>query len=121
MKYTDEQRKQLKTAFEAALPHLALSHTSDGVKYISDCLEVAYVFGEITLEGQHLAATLIKERLGGTLIKERLGGSESLDSWLIEKNIAPRNEMNHDCIYSNRIKIQATRKAWLESLIEEFS
>jgi hypothetical protein len=112
MKYTTEQRKQLKAAFEAALPHLALSHTSEGVKYISDCLGVAYVFGEITLEGQHLAADLIKERLGG---------SESLDSWLIEKNIVPRNEVSHDCIYSNRIKIQATRKAWLESLIEEFS
>lgn len=55
------------------------------------------------------------------VISDRLGGNSTLEGWLVDNGIATLSEIRYDENCNNMKKIQATRHAWIDSLIEEFS
>lgn len=50
------------------------------------------------------------------VIMERLGGFFSVPTWLVKNGYMTDAER-----YSNQVRIQEYRRAWVQSLIEEFS
>lgn len=99
MPYTKQERKDLHTAFKAAVPHLTES------KYLCIALQTAYNFGLIR-EDQYLLA--INE------ISKRLGSQAIVYFWLVRTAGIPQNKITPELL-------KDYRKRWLQSLIKEFS
>jgi hypothetical protein len=98
-------RAKIASAFKVALAHmwdgkdgLQLMNSETLDKYICHGLERVYKNG---------GKAAIK------IINDRLDGSMTLETWLASEGYTDS--------YYNTKKMQITRKAWLESLIEEFS
>ena len=113
------QRQDLVKAFTAAKKYLSpvkRGLSGDGRrKYICFCLQDAVRSCEITLKQAEAAKCLIEARL---VHNDR--NWASLEGWL--EHAHPELERDRDSDYDDAgRKIQATRLAWLDSLIEEFS
>lgn len=110
--YSKRERKALNRAFTAALQHLSETHLDSETEceFICHALSKAETFGKISYPDEMRAKGLIMWRLGGNV---------DLTNWLIDQG------MDSKAIKTDRsrmgLKAQAARKAWLESLIEEFS
>lgn len=108
------QDLQLAAAFKAAIPYLArkLSEekSSDRTEFICHALWNAKRAGKIKAD--------LMERARGIVMK-RLDGCGTLNTWMEEKigcEAVQTDQHNND-----QRKMQATRLAWLNSLVEEFS
>ena len=117
--YTPLGRKKIHDAFVACKPHLRTSDlkwvgegdskaTSSYICHaLSDMRAIA-----ITDRAQDLVDG---SRLAKQVIDHRLAGHESLNDWIVEYGI------NVFAVADTDARMQATRHAWLDSLIEEFS
>jgi hypothetical protein len=101
-------RKQIAKAFK-----IALAHQWDGKCY-------ADLYGDDTAHCDKFICHGL-DRVPGKagpaaakIIDERLEGEICLETWLV-------NKKDIDWVHHNPEKMQTTRKAWLKSLIEEFS
>ena len=99
MKYTKQQRRDLHKAFKAAEPFL------DRPMFLCWALEIAYTAGNIGREQVNLAKNLIEHRIRPHI---------TVCGWLRTSAGVPNKELTPTTI-------QAYRKRWLASLIEEFS
>ena len=54
-------------------------------------------------------------------IAERIGHKFSIETWLKDQSEEIENAVRHDMNHNNGRQLQAYRKAWLQSLIAEFS
>ena len=114
--FTKANRQRIAKAFEAAkrrLPHSSFDSEifSDGRNpYICVNLQICMSAGEISVKACVDAQTIIRARLEG---HGTLGG------WLEKRHVSFRL-LTKD-VLNGRVKIQAARHAWLDSLIAEFS
>lgn len=107
MKYTKAQRKAMAQVFTRALERLPLDGRPSRSLYICDNIGL--------VDAPYHVRKMCKD-----LIAERLQYYFCLESWLKEEVGVSISEIAQDR-YNGRRKLQATRKAWLRSLIEEFS
>ena len=110
---TAQPNKELAAAFKAARRYLSPTKVDINGKheFICHCLESARDKGEIAVGIAYLA----KE-----LISVRLDRHASLYTWLINKHPEAEWAFDLDRYGKGGIKMQATRRAWLNSLIKEF-
>ena len=115
MVYTYKQRRQLATAFRKALKRVPATISwpdeDDYCPYVSP-----YICDNISATSNPETADLAT-----LLIAKRINHVFSLERWLKEQNNSLRDEVQHDVLCNNGRKLQAHRKAWLKSLIAEFS
>lgn len=113
-KYSKKERAQLAHAFKMALPRLANSYSifDIGRTHICYAINDAAEFGDITHEAAKMAKKVVTLRLGRDV--------SSLISWLEKSGFVGEGKLFADLYKNNYRKVQATRKAWLESLVEEF-
>jgi len=113
--YTERQRKSLANAFTKALnrlPDLVIDDDTDMYTYQSP-----YICDNITHSNIPEAA----KDLAVELIAKRIQGAFSVERWLKDQSNSLRDEIQHDVLCNKGRKLQAYRKAWLQSLIKEFS
>ncbi len=84
--------------------------THDTSVYICHALELAYSSGRIGLSDCHEVRDIVQERLGKC---------NSLEQWLRWQGIQ-RPSYGPKSIKEYCIKVQATRHAWIDSMIAEF-
>lgn len=53
-------------------------------------------------------------------IRIRLNGYSSLESWLVKEASISYRSISKDYYKNSQTKLQATRKAWMQSMYEEF-
>ena len=102
MNYTKTQRKRMANAFKEAKKILGPGHS-----YICHCIGAAAHQHRISQSTADLCKMLINDRLQGHMV---------LDSWLI--HVAGIDKV---LVRNDYAKMRATRHAWLDSLIKEFS
>lgn len=102
--------KQLAKAFKAAKDHLARHNTKHKSRLICCALADAR-------DNKRISTMAYKKAIA--VIHQRLNGSATLYTWLHSRGYA--FEMHRDMNCNAGRKLQATRHAWLDSLIEEFS
>lgn len=107
MKYSARARRAMVKCFKLALERLpdTLRSTSP---YICDCIRY-------TSRRDFPAADAAMN-----FIAERIGHMFSVESWLKAQSEEIADAVRYDVNYNNGKKLQAYRKAWLESLIKEF-
>lgn len=108
--YTQQERKLIATAFSNALKVLP-----DIIGGVSD-RRSQYICDTLDLDPNAEACELARE-----VVSERIDGEFSLDTWLQAQSKKIEKEVKRDYWYDNGRKMQAYRKAWLRSLIKEFS
>ena len=54
------------------------------------------------------------------MIAERIDHEFSLEGWLKKQSLKIKGEVQYDVMVNNGKKLQAYRKAWVQSLIKEF-
>lgn len=89
---TTEQRAEMRKAFEHAL----------------QCIKAESV--------GFICVTMRRDHPARELVMQRLGGAYTLEDWLTKVCGVTDDELE-----ANPDKVRATRIAWLESLIKEFS
>lgn len=106
--------KQLAHAFTEALKHLSTTNEDKGGKYEYICwaLRRAFVLGTIT-NGVYLAAK--------SLINQRIRSHSTFSDWMEAYYPWLKDSIADDDRYNKSRKMQKTRRAWLNSLIEELS
>lgn len=112
MKYTTKERRAMAAAYRKALAYLPKDGDTSRSEFICHALETAHELNLITLE------TYLECR---RLINKRLGKHLTLQGWLVAKRHATDGALFMDRCKNNMRKMQATRVAWLRSLIKEFS
>ncbi len=113
MKYTKQQRAILARVFAAALEKLSPTNHGMG-EFICHCIVSAVGTEKNYLTSEH-------GQLAKDLILERLAGRTNLTDWFMDHSGIDFREINRDYRQHQGRKHQETRKAWLESLIKEFS
>lgn len=111
---TVKPNAELAAAFKAARKYLSPTRYDCNGKheFICHCLNRAESKGEIS------GSTRVKAH---ELIHDRLGGAYSLQSWLYSEHPELVRAIKEDREGSaNGARTQATRLAWLNSLIKEF-
>ena len=99
MKYTKQQRRDLHKAFKAAESYL------EEQSFLCWAVVAAYEAGKITESQQNLAKNLIEHRIHP---------HHTVGNWLHSSVGVPNEELTPTAM-------EAYRKRWLASLIEEFS
>jgi len=109
----EKQHADLCLAFQAAKPYLSDNHqdTRGKAEFICWALEHARDTGRISRAQQESAKALVDKRLGKYTL---------LSAWLRQNHPELSAEIRGDRNKTGR-KMQQTRMAWLDSLIEEFS
>lgn len=104
----------LAKAFKAAKRHLSdtTRDTKDKKEFICWALRVAMRNGKITTNEYWEAKSIINSRIEG------LG---TFNAWIENKYPKLAVAINMDRSYNSGRQMQITRKAWLDSLIKEFS
>ena len=108
---TASTRSQVHGAFKKALKLLSDTHHGRN-EHICTCLQDLEHAGKIST-----AAMLAARKI----VMERLNGSYTLSSWLRMHGGVPEEDVSDDREYNAGRRAQAARKAWLESLVQEFS
>jgi hypothetical protein len=101
-------RKQIAKAFK-----VALAHQWDGKCYADLYGSDTAHFDKFICHGLDRVPSKAG-RAAAKIIEHRLEGELCLETWLVNKKDIDWMQHTHE-------KIQTTRKAWLKSLIEEFS
>lgn len=114
MKFNKDERASLVKAFRAAKKYLSPTRFDkhDMCEYICWALDKAFERDGVTAWERNAAKTLVAKRLGGI---------PTLKDWMCAKHPELRGEMVHDYVENKGRKMQETRKAWLNAMIEEFS
>lgn len=115
MQYTKAERAKMAAAFKHAKQFLLHSmkdaEHSNGTRFICLSLEFAYEAGLIEIEEVCRCKRVVSSRLDG---------QPSLAQWLQSRGHFSMDEYLADGLLGNP-KLQATRHAWIDSLIKEFS
>ena len=107
MAYTATQRKTIAKQLRAALRTLpAIMGRFGQSPFICDNVRRAYTYDctNITCD----------------MIAERIDHEFSLEGWLKKQSLKIKGEVQYDVMVNNGKKLQAYRKAWVQSLIKEF-
>lgn len=113
--YTNTQRRALVSAFKKALARLPDTIDDDDDDDYND-YRSPYICDNIGhTSGRRRGA------LACGLIARRINYAFSIERWLKDQSDKIWREVNHDINTNSGRKMQAYRKAWLRSLIEEFS
>ena len=107
MKHTKTQRKKIAEAFK-----LALAYLPDN---ITPCHASPFVCDAICSTSDYDSAELARD-----VISNRIDDAFSVESWLKSQSDAIADAVRYDVLCNNGYKLQAYRKAWLQSLITEF-
>ncbi len=112
--YTLRERKSLVSTFKKVLAQLpnTVTHCDDEFAHRSP-----YICDNIERFADGYAA----RNLAKDVIQERINCKFSVEQWLRGKSPTLWIEVKHDMDHNNGRKLQAYRKAWVQSLIEEFS
>lgn len=120
MTYSKEQRRRIAQGFRMAKKYLSPTKYDDGGKreFICHALALAEYWGEIAYSTGTLCREIIRQRLG---LHSQFTDIHTYICWLekiagIHHGVIADDHENND-----GRKAQAGRKAWLESLIKEFS
>lgn len=115
-------REELAAAFTAARSLLSETNTydrRDRREYICHCLELAQAQRFIPARVSVEARQVIRERLNAG---SGWASFNSLQSWITHHHPELMDEVFNDRFWDRKgCKMQATRMAWLNSLIAEFS
>jgi hypothetical protein len=106
MYHTKTQRKKIAKAFKLVLAYLPNTTGAILSPYICDGL---------CATSDYYSVQLAKD-----VINDRIDDAFSVEDWLEEQSDAIADEVRYDVLCNDGRKLQAYRKAWLQSLITEF-
>jgi hypothetical protein len=115
MVYTYKQRRQLATAFRKALKRVPATLGQD------DNDELDYYVSPYICDNISSTSNPETADLATGLIAERIQHLFSVERWLKEQSTEIADALQHDVLCNDGRKLQEYRKAWLKSLIAEFS
>jgi hypothetical protein len=112
---SQKTRAQMAEAFGAALKYL--SPVNDPIpagqySNICGCLGKAWGASECTAVGMSHAKEVVMERLNGSVY---------FTAWMLQDGRISRSQILRDGEKKQGRMMQAARKAWLESLVQEFT
>jgi hypothetical protein len=115
MTYTRTERKRICNVFKQALTTLP-----DRIGYMHGA-NSPYICDNINSIDSVTDADHTAKRLAKRIINERIDHCFGVDAWLKEQGDDICDQVIDDMNYHKGKKLQAYRKAWLESLVKEFS
>jgi len=111
MKYSARTRSTMIKCFK-----LALAHLPDTIGYDGGHHRSPYICDTINrTTGYHRSSDAVTD-----FIAERIEHKFSIEAWLKDQSEEIAEAVRYDADYNNGKKLQAYRKAWLQSLITEF-
>lgn len=111
MKYSARTRRSMVKAFTKALAALPPTLCKD----FDEEHRSPYICDAIRRTSRSATADVATD-----FISERIGHMFSVERWLKEQGEEIWHQVNLDVVCNNGRKLQAYRKAWLQSLITEF-
>ena len=111
--YSKEQRKTIRRHLQAALTILPDTNSGDHSPFICDCIR----FQNWHVNGYDRTEFDITTNM----ISKRIEWEFGIDRWLSKQSNEIKKQVQYDWLNNRGRKLQAYRRAWLESLIKEFS